>query len=489
MHEGVGDCKVIYDGSGGGHMETIIFLWLVLISLLKGCVILDLFDSKRADCADKWKAANPGGDEQIKIFKQTGIFLLAMKYGLSAVNQVLEVCGQDQAIGRDVGCVSKGTIASSSLGQKARESNLNIVVNSFHGFAHNCNFLLNNYHQALNIINKYSMELTAFKSATGFTDIDFERWHEEEKQYLSNCMSEPCEASLVVEYVELLQKLQFVEAMYSSQTTAPFLMYTPAQYTATSGLNAIARECTSTITTEYTHALRRYQLQENAVQHFEKVNGIKQRWSPDHLEYLACVNYVKHCAFIRVVEELEGLIVQRLFELLKANLASTGYKMRKHISKALTKRSTAICTALEHSHTDILSKPWATPMSCEMLVKYFKIFHSQEEIERLNVEIRQLVAWMDFNDQKIHSATKKLRSDGFPYLVVKMDQLYAEHCRINDVHRNRPKKIYLLKGFSGSRSSLANTIDGNDVADEIDKEEDVVNSDALRLSECLDRMS
>ncbi|KAI6046661.1 hypothetical protein EDC04DRAFT_2549663, partial [Pisolithus marmoratus] len=59
------------------------------------------------------------------------------KYGLAAVNQLLNVCGQDQAVGHDVGCVSKKTIATSSLGTKAREKQLKVVVNAFHGFAHN----------------------------------------------------------------------------------------------------------------------------------------------------------------------------------------------------------------------------------------------------------------------------------------------------------------------------------------------------------------
>ena len=36
------------------------------------------------------------------------------------------------------------------------------------------------------------------------------------------------------------------------------------------------------------------------------------------------LEYSQHRQFIHVVEELEGLVVQRLFELSKANLASTG---------------------------------------------------------------------------------------------------------------------------------------------------------------------
>lgn len=107
-------------------------------------------------------------------------------------------------------------------------------------------------------------------------------------------------------------------------TQVPFLNYTPAQFSSASGLKDGVRQCANVVTAEYNSALRRYQLQLNAVEHFERVNNIAQRWTPDHPDYVASVQYVKHRAFIRVVEELEGVIVQRLFELAKANLASTG---------------------------------------------------------------------------------------------------------------------------------------------------------------------
>lgn len=196
--------------------------------------------------------------------------------------------------------------------------------------------------------------------------------------------------------------------------------------------------------------------------------------------------------------------------------------MRKHISKALTKHSAAIHTALEwynklaphqtpphctlnytevisyatlgdftllkNSRMDILSKPWATSTNREMSMKYFKILRSREEIEQLNVEIHQLAAWVDFDDQKICLSAEKLRSNGFSYLAAEMDQLYAEHHCINDVHHIQLKKIYLLKGFAGSRPSFTITTDSDDVADKIEEENNVVNGDALRLTECLDRM-
>lgn len=59
------------------------------------------------------------------------------KYSLAAVSQILDLCGNDQAIGHDIGCSSSVTIANSALGKRAQEAGLRVVVNAFHGFAHN----------------------------------------------------------------------------------------------------------------------------------------------------------------------------------------------------------------------------------------------------------------------------------------------------------------------------------------------------------------
>ena len=51
--------------------------------------------------------------------------------------------------------------------------------------------------------------------------------------------------------------------------------------------------------------------------------GIEECWSVEDPCYLDALKYIHNRPFIGVVECLEGLIVQRLFELLKANLAVT----------------------------------------------------------------------------------------------------------------------------------------------------------------------
>ncbi|KAI6000026.1 hypothetical protein EDD15DRAFT_2362606 [Pisolithus albus] len=559
-------------------------------------------------CTDNWTAAKAVEENQIQVFEQTGIFLMACrhgfveciaemkrsgelaKYGLAAVNRLLNICGQDQAVGHDVGCASKKTIASSSLGKEAQEKRLKVVVNAFHGFAHNrmcqlenhplyqigfgnedletCErifsssnntaplirhasefhwkqfldlhfsqwdsdkyleltgrFLYNNYKQALCIIQTYSAELERFKRSKDITDNDFESWHREELEYLKRCAGESDATSIAAQYVELLEKLNFAEATYGSVTQVPYLTYTPAEFTSTAGLNESARQGTNAVNAKYASALRKYQLQLNVVANFEHQHNIIDRWTPLHREYINAREYTKHRVFIRTVEELEGLVVQRMFELSKANLAKMGYKMHKHISKANSRRSAAIRAALErynklaprqrpprpkldyaevigysvlgefsllkHSRYEVLEKPWALPDNREMMMKYFKLQRSQEEITRLNVEIRRLQAWLDFDGEKMKVAAQAFRDSGSSELASEMESMYAERVRVNDFHRTQLQKIYEMPGYTGCRpigDQPRVTGDGTGDEDEEDGVDDKDDGEAFRLGDTLDRM-
>ena len=116
--------------------------------------------------------------------------------------------------------------------------------------------------------------------------------------------------------------------------------------------------------------------------------------------------------------------------------------MQRHLSKAITHRSAAIKSALDrynhlaphqkppcpkldfaevvnyvtlrefkllkHSRSGVLDKPWALSSNREMVMKYFKVLRAKEEIERLNVEMQRLHAWLDADVEKIDSVTQEL---------------------------------------------------------------------------------
>jgi len=51
---------------------------------------------------------------------------------------------------------------------------------------------------------------------------------------------------------------------------------------------------------------------------------IKTRWQRDDAEYVKMLKYISNRKFVCVVEELQGLVVSRLMELDKMNLAGSG---------------------------------------------------------------------------------------------------------------------------------------------------------------------
>ncbi|KIK16641.1 hypothetical protein PISMIDRAFT_15658 [Pisolithus microcarpus 441] len=271
-------------------------------------------------------------------------------------------------------------------------------------------------------------------------------------------------------------------------------------------LNESARQGTNAVNAEYASTLQKYQLQLNIMANFEQQHNIIDCWTPLHREYINARKYTKHRVFIHT-----------------ANLAKTGYKMRKHISKAISRRSAAIRAALErynklaprqrplrpkldyaevigysllgefsllkHSCYEVLEKLWALPDNREMMMKYYKLQRSQEEITRLNVEIRRLQAWVDFDGEKMKVAAQGFRDSGSSELASEMESMYAERVHVNDFHHAQLQKIYEMPGYTGCRpigDQPRVTGDGTGNEDEEDGDDD--DGEAFRLGDTLDQV-
>ncbi|KAG1816658.1 hypothetical protein DFJ58DRAFT_739688 [Suillus subalutaceus] len=238
--------------------------------------------------------------------------------------------------------------------------------------------------------------------------------------------------------------------------SVPFLTYTPAS-SMQSGLNAATRDSSRAIEAELASALRRLQLQMNVVDDFERCHGINECWVSSDPWYIQAREYCSQRCFTQVIEKLEELVIQHLFELSKANLV----QMHKHISKAITWQSGAIRTALEkyntlaplqvppqptldytevvgytslgefallkHSCHDLLAKPWAIPENQEMAAN----------------------AWVGFEDKEILSAIDTLDAIDSTLLAAELQTHYARQHRVNNVHRAHLHKISQLSGYTG----------------------------------------
>ncbi|KAF8577218.1 hypothetical protein K439DRAFT_1365228, partial [Ramaria rubella] len=59
------------------------------------------------------------------------------KYPIATISRLLDILSHKLSLGYDITCSFKGTLMRSSLGQKARELGLRMVVPAFHRHAHN----------------------------------------------------------------------------------------------------------------------------------------------------------------------------------------------------------------------------------------------------------------------------------------------------------------------------------------------------------------
>ncbi|KAJ7015805.1 hypothetical protein C8F04DRAFT_905260, partial [Mycena alexandri] len=157
--------------------------------------------------------------------------------------------------------------------------------------------------------------------------------------------------------------------------------------------------------------------------------GVVRRWEPDGDDWIRVAKMAKNRRYQRAIDALEGLVVARMFELSKVNMSDTeGYKLRKHIAKALQARSKGVRSALERyneaaaamtpprtqlsweqivdyafladfdllrdGREDIRGEPWAQPAGRIAMDQHFKLLRVDEEIAHLNLEIPRLVTHM-----------------------------------------------------------------------------------------------
>ncbi|KAL1738626.1 hypothetical protein HDZ31DRAFT_50701 [Schizophyllum fasciatum] len=120
-------------------------------------------DRTKACTADgHWKTAN-SSEISNETFDECGLFVSVCrhhlvqtfcpmirsgelaKYGLATVNRLLDMYGEHQGIGYDIGCTHRTTISNSSLGEKAAALGMDITVDTFHGYAHNRQCQLRNH--------------------------------------------------------------------------------------------------------------------------------------------------------------------------------------------------------------------------------------------------------------------------------------------------------------------------------------------------------
>ncbi|EGO04410.1 hypothetical protein SERLA73DRAFT_68093 [Serpula lacrymans var. lacrymans S7.3] len=275
--------------------------------------------------------------------------LTGAKYPLAIVDHILDNYGSDVGIRYDIGCAHEATL----------------VVNAFHGYGHNrlcqlskhplyltgygledletlervfsasnsvargirhatryhwlqsidlhfqqwdddqyqniSKFLYNNYQQALTIIKDCTPHVSAMITKLGIRKDSIKDWIKAEHNLLANLKDEPEERVLGSAYVRAFIQRNKVDIKWQ---------------TVSESFRAVAIDTMQ----ELVVAIR-------AVGNIEEKMGIVNPWTTETPEYQQTLQYMHQQDVYRALDKLQQLVIQHLFELSKANIAGTGYKL------------------------------------------------------------------------------------------------------------------------------------------------------------------
>ncbi|KAJ7025076.1 hypothetical protein C8F04DRAFT_1212968 [Mycena alexandri] len=515
-----------------------------------------------AGCEERWK--NLGDDSSKRmwgIYDETGIFLCLCrhgfvllvedmvrsgelsKYALAACAELLEDFDGGVGSGYDVGCGFAGTLFNSPLGAKALLKKFMFLVGAFHGHAHNrlCQLIyLATYVLGLGLEDLEGCERFFSKSNAMAASVRYASvFHRRQilasyfKHFDTNETYANLSKFLVDNYWQALEILEGEPALYLGMKAAgiddvaefPSLMADCEEDTLHMEyyqrlvnladrrlkLELMKRKDSTASATVRRHAQENFDKAWIEVQETEVRMGVKERWLDTSPEWAEAAHLVSTKRYRLVLLKLERLVVQRMFELTKMNLSQTGYKLRKHIAKALQVRSQAIRNALNSYNTaaksivpagrqlswsevieyafladfDLLRKPselgevrpWSTPAARLLLDKYFKIERAREEIRRCNIEIRRVIT--SIRDEKAFLTAKENElQESDPGLAWCIRRYRFRRERYDLVHMERFQKLAKQAGsqFTGTLEPGPSGMEG---VVETGRQEDEIQAQAL----------
>ncbi|KAJ7048972.1 hypothetical protein C8F01DRAFT_1003511 [Mycena amicta] len=365
-------------------------------------------------------------------------------------------------------------------------------ADAFDAYANLSSLLSSKYRHAIEVIETLPSLEQAMKTLGVSDRSTFELWLQEEAAELKKLKTEPPEETLHMEYYQKLVNLQAAEyaLLLSSFVFANFIpratvakvlevdiFILPAE---DSDDYAASAKRTRQLELDRRHALERRDKILVTVHDLEKrLPGFARRWKEDDEEWQTAAVLVTERRYRRALDKLQGLIISRMLELTKVNMAGTG-----HIAKALQARSKAVKTALirynEAARTlvpprplltweevvnyafladfdllrlareDIREAAWTRAGAREAMDQHFRILRAEEERVRLNVEIRRLVTYMRDEERFLVHQEGKLEEEGEFARACQVRKLRMLQGRFSAIRMDRFMKLSKLHGFTGS---------------------------------------
>ncbi|KAG1775791.1 hypothetical protein EV702DRAFT_1180201 [Suillus placidus] len=410
-------------------------------------------------CADQWKNAGPEMRKKMfSVFDESGIFIAACrhrfvhlacdmirsgelaKYPLAIIDKLLAVYGKGGASAYNIWC-------NSYLGSRAHQLGFHLMVGAFHRHSHNRKCQLD-WHPM-------------YIPGTGHS----------EGEGCEHIFSASNALARGTRHASTFHRHQVIEQHFAFWNDDKYATLSKI-FSALKSVQTLTVEL-STIKAELDITdddFPRYILQElpnlhhaeMLVAHVEHQLAVEGRWEIGGDEYNqfkmeACLGKYR-----TALDDLERLVVMRLFELSKLSLSGTGYKVCQQIGKALQWHSEAIRNAINRYNVQAISwkdiadysflgdEDWAKPAHREATMKYFKLCRAHEELTRLNVEIRCLHTAIHTEQVQTTAVIEDLWLSDLK-LAEELQRQWCSRAAINAVHLHRLDRIECLAGFSGVR--------------------------------------
>ncbi|KAL0568063.1 hypothetical protein V5O48_013924 [Marasmius crinis-equi] len=339
---------------------------------------------------------------------------------------------------------------------------------NFEAYANLSKFIFNNYRQALGILENAGKVVSEVRALGVEKAEDVYSWLVEEKQFLESRQETPSvEVNKIELYAKLVKLRECRERLDAARNV--FQTYDPTSKDKTNAVERTMRQ----------EEEKEEKLLEE-VHRLENALDVQSRWKEGSAEWKEAEGLARNQVYQKAIDRVEGLVVARIFELSRLNVSGTGYKMRRHLGKALKTRSSAIQEAVkQYNHAaakmspprqeldyeevveatylseldffretreDVRDKAWAQPSTRRLINEYFKVWRAYEELDRLHVEIQRLVTYMKEERDFLKGAEAHFRATD-PTLAYQIGLYRWERGRFDELHRMRLRKIYGLVGF------------------------------------------
>lgn len=104
---------------------------------------------------------------------------------------------------------------------------------------------------------------------------------------------------------------------------------------------------------------------------------------------------------------------------------------------------------LRETREDVRERPWARPAARVAMDQHFRLIRAEEEIARLNVEIRRVITHLQDEERFLQAQEHRLQKTDST-LAHQLRHYRLQRGRFSGVHWQRFRKLAAMPGFTGT---------------------------------------